>query len=290
MRNKIFALFLIFLFFEPYALAADTLMPDTFDEYTIQYTKQVDKLKGSLFVDDTTEAQVIIDKQQQADVEDLEKIWNATVDKNQIIKFSLQKLAIPEEQRRVHSSLMAKSLSALISGAAILPSFMGMHYAIQSASYAGARLANNYLNKENREKMENPPITDTEAIELATLIEDLQNEIVATYYDYKSSLNQLKDVRAQMILYNKNYNNALKSGDKLEIAVSSALWDEQVIEEYRLTQEAKKNQLLLQRLAGKDTIDGLNLTQYNLDVHNINVNDLDFEAKKKVKTKVEVKK
>ncbi len=288
MKTKILALFLIFLSLEPLVLAADTIMPDTFDDRTIQYTKQVDKLKGSLFVDDTMEAQIIIDKQQQADVEDLEKIWNATVDNNQVIKFSLQKLAIPEEQRRVHSSLMAKSLSALISGAAILPSFMGMHYAIQSASYAGARLANNYLNKETREKMENPPITDTEAIELATLIEDLQNEIVITYYDYKSALNQLKDVRTQMLLYNKNYNNALKNGDKLEIAVSSALWDEQVIEEYRLVQEVKKNQLLLQRLAGKQAIDSLNLVQYNLDVHNLDVNDLDFEAKKKIKTKTEV--
>jgi hypothetical protein len=290
MKTKILALFLIFLFSEPLVLAADVITPDNLDEQTIQYTKQVDKLKGSLFVDDTIEAQAIVDKQQEADVQDLETIWNAVVDKNQVIKFSLQKLAIPEEQRRVHSSLMAKSLSALISGAAILPSFMGMHYAIQSASYAGARLANNYLNKETHDKLQNPPITDTEAIELAGLIEDLQNEIVVAYYDYKSSLNQLKDVRSQMILYNKNYNNALKNGDKLEIAVSSALWDEQVIEEYRLVQEVKKNQLLLQRLAGKEAVDNLKLVQYNLDVHNINVNDLDFEAKQKVKTKVEVQK
>ena len=95
------------------------------DKVTVK--PEVKELKGNLFVTEQEQAQIIINKQQEKDVEDLEIIWTATVSNNPIIKFTLEKLAIPEEQRRIHSSLMAKSLSAIISGASILPSFLGMN-------------------------------------------------------------------------------------------------------------------------------------------------------------------
>ena len=44
---------------------------------------------------------------------------------------------------------MAKSMSAIISGAALLPSFLGMNYGVQSGAYAAGRLANNLINKDN---------------------------------------------------------------------------------------------------------------------------------------------
>lgn len=250
--------------------------PDTIN---LNYTKPVKKLEGSLFIDNLEEAQIIINKQQEADMRDIENLWNATVNNNPIIKFSLKKLAIPEEQRRIHSSLMAKSMSALISGASMLPSFMGANYAVQSASFAGARLANNLINKDNNKIMGENPLTDTEMIELATLIEDLQDEIVTSYYSYKGALNSLKDCRAQLLLYNKNYSKALKNEDALEITVSSALWEESVIEEYRLMQEVKKYQLMLQRLAGKEAIESLSLTKYDLTTQNIENSSLNLKKK-----------
>lgn len=249
------------------------------DKMEVNYSGRVTKLKGSLFIDNVEEAQITINKQQAADMQDIENLWNATVNNNAIIKFSLKKLAIPEEQRRIHSSLMAKSMSALISGASMLPSFMGMNYAVQSASFAGARLANNYINKDTNKKLNENPLTDTEMIELATLIEDLQNEIVTSYYNYKGSLNRLKDCRAQLLLYNKNYSKALKDNDALEIAVSSALWEDGLIEEYTIAQDVKKYQLMLQRLAGKEAIDGLNLAKYDLSIQNIEKNDLNLKKR-----------
>lgn len=276
--TTVFILFFFGIF--PVWAASGEITLDNPDELKIQYSKEINKLNGSLFIDNVEEAQIIINKQQEADLNDIENLWNATVDKNQVIKFALQKLAIPEEQRRVHSSLMAKTAAALISGASMIPSFMGMNYGIQSASYATARLANNFINRQNNKNLEAQPLTDTEAIELANLIEELQDEIVISYYNYKNALNKLKNCREQMLLDNKNYSSALQKGDHLEITVSSALWDEQVIEEFKLIQEVKKYQLILQRLAGKETIDNLNLVQYNLDLQNIKQEDLDFGQKK----------
>jgi len=276
MNKKFIALIILFGIISPsFGFEIDTsTVPKK-----VQLTEAPKELKGSLFVTGQEEAQIIINKQQEKDVEDLEIIWMATVNKNPIIKFTLEKLAIPEEQRRIHSSLMAKSLSAIISGASILPSFLGANYLTQTASYATARLANNLLNKKNNDILANAPLTDTEAIELADLIEDLQDEIVIAYYCYKNSLIRLKNLREQMLIKNKNFNNAILNGDNLEITVTSAEWQSKLIEEYELKQEAKRYYLMLQRLSGPEAIDKLNLVVYELKTQGVETTDLNFDKK-----------
>ena len=248
----------------------------------VKLTEPAKELKGSLFITKEEEAQILINKQQEKDVEDLETIWIATVSKNPIIKFTLEKLAIPEEQRRIHSSLMAKSLSAIISGASILPSFLGMNYLTQSASYATARIANNLINKKNNDILADAPLTDTEAIELAGLIEDLQDEIVIAYYCYKDSLMRLKNLREQMLIKNKNFNDAIVKNDNLEITVTSADWESKLIEEYELKQEAKRYYLMLQRLSGSEAIDKLNLIVYEIKTQGVEETDLNYIKKEYV--------
>ena len=276
MKNKFLAFVIFFGFISPaFAFDIDT----TSVPNKVKINAPQKELKGSLFITEQEQAQIMINKQQEKDVEDLETIWIATVSKNPIIKFTLEKLAIPEEQRRIHSSLMAKSLSAIISGASILPSFLGMNYAMQSASYATARLANNLINKKNNDILANSPLTDTEAIELAGLIEDLQDEIVIAYYCYKDSLIRLKNLREQMLIKNKNFNDAILSKDNLEITVTSADWQSKLIEEYELKQEAKRYYLMLQRLAGPEAIEKLNLVVYELKTQGIEANDLNFTKK-----------
>ncbi len=277
--RKLFTLFLALSFLVPFSLAQDVIELDKVKKLDIQYPKEVQTLKGSLFIDDTIEAQKSINEQQKQDLEDIENLWNATVNNNPMISFCLKKLAIPAEQRRIHSSMLAKTMSAIISGAALLPSCLGMNYGIQSGTYAAGKIANTLINKENAQKLENPAITDTEAIELASLIEDLQNEIVIDYFKYKGALTKLKKCREQLLLHNKNYATALENNDSLDISITSSQWEEELIEEYKLKQEVKKYQLALIRLAGKKTVDDLNVAQFDLTVQNIDKNDLNYEKK-----------
>ncbi len=279
MVRKFVSVFLIYLALFPCAIAQEVIELDKVKDFDIEYKEQVETLKGSLFIDDTLSAQNQINEQQKADLEDIENLWNATVSNNPMIGFCLKKLAIPAEQRRIHSSMLAKSMSAIISGAALLPSFLGMNYGIQSGAYAAGRLATNLINKENNEKLRNPSITDTEAIELASLIEDLQDEIIVDYFKYKGALTKLKKCREQLLLHNKNYSEALEKNNSLDIAIASSQWEEELVEEYKLKQEVKKYQLALTRLAGKKTVEDLNVAQFDLTFQNVNKNDLNYEKK-----------
>ena len=235
----------------------------TVEQTKIELPKVDYKDKESLVISDKEIMDEIVKLQREKDMEDIENLWKGTVENNQVIGFALKKLATPESQRRIHSSLMAKTLSAIVTGAALAPCLIGADYMVQSGSYAAGRIANNLLNRKN--VPQEIPLTDTELIELAGLVESLQDKIINAYYNYKSALSQLKEVRSRQLLYSKNYIKAMDEEDFLEIAISSALYKDMEIEEYKYTQLAKKYHLELQRLAGKKVVDKLTLYQYNYD-------------------------
>ncbi len=216
--------------------------------------------KDKMVITKQEELQELVAIQQESEIKDLEMLWQATVDNNQLIKFALQKLNAPEGQKRLHSSIAAKTLSAAVYGASYLPMFMGGDALTQSASFATGRLVNNFLNKASTPTQD--IMTDTELIELAGTVETLQDTIISTYYNYKGALNKLRDTRARIVLYNKNYSNALKSGDELEILISSSSYQKMLLEEFYDEQEAKKYCIELQRLAGEKTVEKLSLAQY----------------------------
>ena len=142
----------------------------------IELPKTNVKLKTSLVINDEAVMQEIINKQKEKDLEDIEALWKGTVDNNQVIGFALKKLATPESQRRIHASLMSKTLSALVAGASFAPAMMGGDYLVQTSAFAAGRLAQNLINRKNVPT--EVPLTDTEMIELAGLIENLQDRII----------------------------------------------------------------------------------------------------------------
>lgn len=229
----------------------------------IELQNNTKRMNDSLLINNSEELSKIIDEQKEHDIKDLEILWKATVENNQVIEFALKKLATPESQRRIHSSLMAKTLSAIVSGASFVPSLMGANYGVQTAAFSAGRLAQGLMNKKNLPT--ETPLTDTELIELAGMVENLQDALISSYYNYKNALLLLKDTRSKMLLYSKNYSNALDGKDILEIAISSSLYDSMRLREFTLEQSAKKYHIQLQRLAGKKAVDSLELCQYDFD-------------------------
>ena len=243
------------------SIAADEIKLDGVKPQQVEIPKTDVKLKDSMVINDKAVMEEIVKRQKEKDLEDIENLWKGTVENNQVIGFALKKLSTPESQRRIHSSLMAKTLSAIVAGSSFLPYAMGSDYMVATGAFAAGRLAQNLINRKNIPQ--EIPLTDTELIELAGLVENLQDRIINAYYNYKNSLIQLKETRSRQLLYSKNYAKAMDEEDFLEIAISSSLYDNVVIEEFYYMQTAKKYHLELQRLAGKKVVDKLNLYQYN---------------------------
>ncbi len=244
-------------------MADDSVQLRGVEKPKIELPKPDYKKTDTLLLTDDEMLEQIVKLQREKDMEDIDNLWKGTVSNNQVIGFALKKLATPESQRRIHSSLMAKTLSAIISGASMAPMLLGQNYMIQSGAYGAGRIAQNLLNRKNIPK--EIPLTDTELIELAGLIENLQDKIISAYYNYKNSLELLREIRSREMLYNKNYAKAMEDEDFLEIAVSSSLYQDIQLDEEKYIHLCKKYHLELQRLAGKKVVDNLNLYQYNYD-------------------------
>ena len=251
----------VFMLFLLPAWAEDSVTLEKVEKQKVSLKEPVKKLQGSLLISNKQVLEDLLEYQAKKDCEDIEKLWKGTVENNQVIEFALKKLATPESQRRIHSSLMSKTLSAIVSGASFAPSFAGMNSYIQTGAFAAGRLAQTLLNRKNMPK--ETPLTDTELIELAGLVEELQDKIIDAYYNYKNSLSLLKDTRARLLLYNKNYYQALDKGDLLDTTISSAMYDNMTLQEFQAEETAKKYYLELQRLAGKKAVDSLSLYQFN---------------------------
>ena len=233
-----------------------TLTAEDMPEQKIQ-RKKITKIDDPLFETDKEELSKIFNAQKKQDKEDLDKLWYATLDRNSAIRFAVQKLSIPPEQLKSHSSIMARSISTLISGAALVPYMLGAGYTTQTLSLAGGQLASRLVEKSAMPKK--MPLTDTELIQLSELVENLQNRIIKNYYGYKSSINELKNCRQKMMVEHRNYSNAIEKNDSFYIVVSSALYDEQLLEEVKIKQKIKQYRLELERLAGAEAVSSLNL-------------------------------
>lgn len=244
-----------------FAVATEEIKLDNMPKESYKITGPQKTISGSLLINDSKMLDELIELQKEKDIADIELLWKGTVENNKVIEFALKKLATPESQRRIHSSLMSKTLSAIVSGASFVPSLVGSNPAIQTSAFSAGRLAQSLINKKNMPT--ETPLTDTELIELAGLIEDLQDNIISTYYNYKNALNAIKDTRSRMILYSKNYDKAIENNDLLEVTISSTLYDNLRIQEYKEEQLAKKYHSILQRLAGKNAVDKLAIYQYD---------------------------
>ena len=232
-------------------------------ELKINNLKLEDINNKKMLLDSSLAVEEIIDKQKEQDLKDLEILWHGTIENNPIIEFSLKKLSVPEAQRRINSSLMAKTLSAVVSGASFIPSLMGANSAVQTSAFSAGRVAQGLINKKDIPK--EIPLTDTELIELAGMIENLQDELINSYYNYKSTLVQLKNVRTKILLYSKNYSDAIENANPMEITISSSLYNNMRIEELTIEEEAKKYHIQLQRVAGQKAVKNLKLYQYDFE-------------------------
>jgi hypothetical protein len=225
----------------------------------LEVDKPVQTIKKSFIQTSEEGMKQAFEIQKKQDIDDIKSLWESTVERNSVIKFAIKKLALPPEQRRVHSSVMARTLSTLISGASMMPGMFGADRIISTASAASGTITNRIIRSKSLPK--NMPITDTELIQLAGLVEQLQNELIKNYYDYKSSIEGLKECRSKLMIYNKNYATALKEKNEPNILVSSAMYDNQSIDEIKIKQMIKLHRLELERLAGPEIVNNLNLTK-----------------------------
>ncbi len=198
--------------------------------------------------------------QNDLDNDDLDQLWKATVERNPVIQFSLEKVHAPVEIQQKQSSLfMKKTLNVLITGATMATTMIpgGGSYRNIGAMAVGDATRNMTAGVPT---LSDNILSATEKIQLAGLIDELQATLIQTYHDYKRTLATLANAHQNTVQANVRYSMALDSQNQIAILASGTAYYKALMDETRLRQEAKLQRLKLERLAGADAVIELKLT------------------------------
>lgn len=236
---------------------------------------RLDGVKQSLDIQEADPAMQAL-KTQQSKIEeaDLKALWDATVDRNPVIRFALEKLATPEELHTQQSSVfMRKTLNVLISGATLATTMLpgGGGYRNLGVMAGGDAVRN--LTVGAPENLENR-LSPTEKIQLAGLIDELQRRVVETYQQYRVTLNDLADAHQKTLAYNQGYTEAMNHSDAvlqaegnhvsvnrvLLLMSSGSAYHKARLHEEDLRHQAMDLRVTLERMAGTETVEQLKLT------------------------------
>jgi hypothetical protein len=220
------------------------------------------KLDGTISLNQANGMQQALAELQKAVSEDdLNKLWAATVERNPVIHFALEKLATPADlQAKKSSFFMKKTLNTMISGAVIgstlMPGFGG--YYQNMAAFAGGDVLRNLVN--GRVQVQSNALSPTEQIQLATMVDELKGKLVQGYYDYKGTLQQLMETKQTNLKNNTLYTQAMENRQDVATMVTGLSYYQGVMKEAELRQKAQMLRLQLERFAGPEVVNTLQLS------------------------------
>lgn len=227
---------------------------------TLNKTPRVEKLVDDISAQELNPGlKTLADLQLQVDEADLNRLWEATVERNPVIRFSLEKIATPADIQNKQSSLfLRKTLNVLISGATMAATSMPGGGAYRDM---GAMAANNALQNLVNGRTQPTPnsLSATEQIQLAGLIDELKVKLIRSYQDYKNTLKALAESHEVTMKNNNLYSQALSTKNDLAIMAAGTAYYQSLNMETALRQKAKLYRLQLERLAGTEAVDDLQL-------------------------------
>lgn len=210
---------------------------------------------------DEAQLKGIISLQQDLEEADLKMLWEATVDKNPVIRFSLEKLALPQDLHQKHASrFLTKTMSALVTGTTLAA--MTMLPAANSYQnmglMTGGDILRNLVTGQNKEMT--AVLTPTEQIQLAGLVDDLKARLIQSYHNYQNSLQSLAVAHERAVKSNARYAKALQGKDDIATMAAGAAYYEAMQSELQVKNAAKLERLQLERLAGVEAVNKLQLS------------------------------
>ena len=191
--------------------------------------------------------------EQQVQETDLHYLWNAVVEHNPVVRFSLEKIALPMENHDAHSSqFLRKSLNVLISGAALGSTLLVPGGGYQSAGIlAGSQAVQNLVNGKTKPVS---TLTATEHIQLANLVDDLKRQLVENYQTYQQTLRTVQQAQSATQRAYQHYETAAKNQNPVEILTTLQIYHQALKREQSLKQQTKLARLKLERLSGQPAV------------------------------------
>jgi hypothetical protein len=183
------------------------------------------------------------------DLQNLSGLWTTVINRNPVIQYGLKELATPPELRYAHSSIMSRTLSGLLSGAALIPYTMGADQFTAGATTLSANLVDRAMQQSKKIDPTTLP-SDTELVELSGFVQSLQKTLVESYYQYKNSLQATAQLSQSLEKIKTQYQQAKAANNTQDSLWLNQLYKQTEYQHQLSWQSAKRHYLILERLVG----------------------------------------
>ncbi|XVJ51112.1 MAG: hypothetical protein HEQ32_03095 [Vampirovibrio sp.] len=198
----------------------------------------------------------LIQLQNEVAEADLKHLWQATIERNEVVRFALEKIALPPERHMTHSSeFLRKTLSVLITGAALASSTVAPIGGYESMGVmTGSQVAQNFVMGRNK------PISDlspTEHIQLSYLIDDLKESLVEEYHRYQAALIMLNQLQNEQAREEAHFQKFQADHDPTQRFLAIQRYYKFRAQLQKVETQAQDARIQLERIAGANAVDTL---------------------------------
>ena len=192
-----------------------------------------------------------LDLKSQDMMEDLSLLWRGAATQSDTIKFALYKLSNPDADKPNEHSVK-KVLGTIASMSTLVGAGVG-NPLLASGSFLGGNLLGIASQDDKSMNYKFSRVTDADMIILVRKIDELQQEIVNSYYDYMKTRN-LFDLSVQQTktAYN-NFHYAERGASKEVILISDAYYRDSADKQMYARNNFYASRASLEQLVGKET-------------------------------------
>jgi len=211
----------------------------------VQLSEPVDYLPSQLKVEISKHTD-----QSHEDFQNLSTLWQTIVVRNPVIQYSLKQLATPLEQRYVHESAMSRTVSGLLSGAALLPAALSADAYTTGFTSIGSSMVDKAIQNSKKQGNISQLPTDTELVELSSIVQHLEQSLVENYFAYKDSLNAYLRQDQLATALASQCQNQPATADPMNTLWLKHLYDTADMARLKAREDAMRHYLVLERMAG----------------------------------------
>lgn len=184
-------------------------------------------------------------------MQDLSLLWQGAASRSDIIKFALYKLSNPDKDKPDDKSVK-KVLQTIASMSTLLAAGAGST-AIAGSSFIGGNILGIMSQDDKAVNYKFTKVNDADMIILVRKINDLQQKVVNSYYDYNTTRNILEMTTKMSQDRYQNYKLAMDSDDKDLILVTDAYYRESLDMQMKARSEFYSKRASLEQLVGNET-------------------------------------
>lgn len=181
---------------------------------------------------------------------DLAMLWQGAASKSDIIKFALYKLSNPDKDKPDEKSVK-KVLQTIASMSTLVGAGMGSPI-LASGSFLGGNILGIMSQDDKAINYKYTKVNDADMIILVRKVEDLQQKVVNSYYDYMTT-KKMFDMTSKMSQQRYQNYRLAQNGTKELILITDAYYRESLDVQMKARSDFYSKRASLEQLVGNET-------------------------------------